>query len=186
MSNRSAICTSRCARPTTALLALFVASLLLHSPTSAQTAPGTNTTTEAARAEEPAPMASKTTAQIPSAPRGKSGGLTVAAFTGGAHTLDSPLTISQPGLGTQLVFRDVRFDGRSFEPPLYYGFRGGYFLRRRLSVGVEAEFIHLKIYSDPTGRVRATGTRRGARHAGSARHNHSALLDLTRRQPAAL
>ena len=63
----------------------------------------------------------------------------VAAFIGGARTLDSPLTISQPAAGTQLTFRDVRLDGWTFEPPLYYGFRGAYFFYRCPSVGIEAE-----------------------------------------------
>jgi len=89
------------------------------------------------------------------------GGWVVAAFTGGAATRDSRLSISQPALGNQLSFSGVRFDGRSFEPPLYYGLRGGYFLRRRPEVGFETEFIHLKVFSDPQQIVTASGTRGG-------------------------
>lgn len=55
----------------------------------------------------------------------------------------------------------MRFRSRSFDPPLYYGFRGGYFLPRLPSLGFEAEFIHLKVYSNPHQRVRASGSRRG-------------------------
>jgi hypothetical protein len=144
-----------------ALPTLLVASLLLCPSTNAQTSLRTAGTREVMHYERE-PAAESTTARTAPAPRGKSGGFVVAAFTGGASTLDSPLIISQPAAGTQLTFRDVRFDGRSFDPPLYYGLRGGYFLRRTPSVGVEAEFIHLKVYSDAEQRVRATGTLRGA------------------------
>lgn len=85
-----------------------------------------------------------------------------AAYVGGAHTAASSLTVSQPALSSNLTFEDVRFRSRSFDPPLYYGFRGGYFIRRMPSLGVEAEFIHLKVFSDPQQRVRVTGRRRGA------------------------
>ena len=90
------------------------------------------------------------------------GGWVVAAFLGGASTASSALRIAQPSRGTELTFRDVRFDGRSLDPPLYYGFRGGYFRAGRTSLGVEAEFIHLKVFSDPRQQVRAGGTLRGA------------------------
>ncbi|HEV2763724.1 MAG TPA: hypothetical protein VGV38_12155 [Pyrinomonadaceae bacterium] len=94
--------------------------------------------------------------------RGGRGGWVVAAYVGGARTGSSPLRISQPSLGNELTFEDVRFESRSFDPPLYYGLRGGYFLPRLPFLGVEAEFIHLKVYSDPTQRVRVSGLRGGA------------------------
>ena len=56
----------------------------------------------------------------------------------------------------------MRFDGRSLEPPLFYGLHGGYFFRRQTSVGVEAQFIHLKVYSNPARRVRTASVLRGA------------------------
>jgi len=85
----------------------------------------------------------------------------VAAYVGGAGTRPTTLTLSQPALGTRLDFERVRLDGRSFDPPLYYGLRGGYFFRRKRSVGAEAEFIHLKVFSDPAQRVAASGQLRG-------------------------
>jgi opacity protein-like surface antigen len=90
------------------------------------------------------------------------GGWVVAAFVGGARTGDSDLRVSQPALGNDLTFERVRFRSRSFDPPLYYGLRGGYFLPRLPSLGFEAEFIHLKVYSNPGQRVRVTGLRRGS------------------------
>ena len=91
-----------------------------------------------------------------------SGGWEAAAYIGGARTANSPLTISQPVLGNDLTFEDVQFQSRSFDPPLYYGFRGGYFISRRPAVGIEAEFIHLKVFSNPQQQVRVAGVRRGA------------------------
>jgi hypothetical protein len=101
-----------------------------------------------------------------SAADGEAGGWVVAAYLGGARTGDSPLSVSQPALGNDLTFEGVRLRSRSFDPPLYYGFRGGYFPRRAPSLGVEAEFIHLKVYSDPRQRVRVSGLRGGAALAG--------------------
>lgn len=86
----------------------------------------------------------------------------VAGYLGGAHTASSSLRISQPALGTNIEFDGVRYDGQSFDPPLYYGYRVGYFVPRISWLGVEAEFIHLKVFSDPQQRVQATGTHRGA------------------------
>lgn len=90
------------------------------------------------------------------------GGWVVAAYVGGASTSASDLSISQPALGNTLTFGRVRLRSRSFDPPLYYGLRAGYFLRRVPSFGVEAEFTHLKVFSDPGQRVRVAGLRRGA------------------------
>lgn len=88
------------------------------------------------------------------------GGWVVAAYTGGARTADSSLRVSQTALGTDLTFEGVRFRARSFDPPLYYGLRGGYFIPRMPFFGVEAEFIHLKVFSNPQQRLRVRGLRR--------------------------
>jgi opacity protein-like surface antigen len=90
------------------------------------------------------------------------GGWELAAYLGGARTADSDLTVSQPNPGTILTFHDLRLSSRSFDPPLYYGFRGGYFLRRKPFLGFEAEFIHLKVFADPQQVVRVTGVRQNA------------------------
>jgi hypothetical protein len=96
----------------------------------------------------------------PSASGTSRGEWTVAGYLGGARTGSSPLTISQPSLGNLLRFDAVHLEGRSLQGPLYYGFRGGYFLHR-LKLGLEAEFIHLKVYADTTRQVQASGIRLG-------------------------
>jgi len=87
----------------------------------------------------------------------------MAAYLGSAHTLAAPVAISQPILMTSLTFEGVRFEGRSFNPPLYYGGRGGYFMQSRPFLGIEAEFIHLKVYSNPVQQAHVTGVHKGAR-----------------------
>jgi len=139
----------------TKLIFLVITTLIFHATAAAQSL---------APADEGRPAAAEKSLALgkgQASPSPRRGGWVAAAYVGGAHTAASPLTISQPALRTELTFRDVRFESRSFDPPLYYGFRGGYFLRSRPSLGFEAEFIHLKVFSDPRQRVRADGLRRG-------------------------
>lgn len=82
-----------------------------------------------------------------------------AGFVGGAHTQDSFLSVRQPALGTILRFHPVAFSGKSFQGPLYYGGRGGYFFSRYL--GVEAEYIHLKVFARVDRPGMASGVDRG-------------------------
>ncbi len=80
----------------------------------------------------------------------------VAAFLGVAHTQNSNVRIRQPSLATDLSFRDVSYRGESFESPQYYGLRSGYFFSQHL--GIEAEFIHLKVFANLTRPVQMSGT----------------------------
>ncbi|MDQ4122140.1 MAG: outer membrane beta-barrel protein [Acidobacteriota bacterium] len=102
-------------------------------------------------------------------PTKQRGGFVVAAYLGAAKTAATDLNISQPALNTNLTFKDVRLSSRSFDPPLYYGLRAGYFFPQLPFLGIEAEFIHLKVYSNPQQRVRTAGTRRGAPVNGEIR-----------------
>jgi opacity protein-like surface antigen len=70
----------------------------------------------------------------------------VAAYAGGAATRTADVTLKQSGAGNGLVFEQAPFSGRSFESPIYYGYRAGFYFSRHL--GVEAEFIHLKVHAD--------------------------------------
>jgi lipid A oxidase len=73
-----------------------------------------------------------------------SGEVYLGIYTGAAATRDTTVTVEQQA--DRLVFPDVPFSGRSFEAPIYYGYRIGCFLGRRF--GLEAEFIHMKIHAD--------------------------------------
>lgn len=86
---------------------------------------------------------------------------TVAAYLGGAATRPSTLALAQPALGTDLTIDPVPFRGESFTPPVYYGYRIGY---DRLGVpwlGIEAEFVHLKVYARTDRAARVEGRWRG-------------------------
>jgi hypothetical protein len=88
------------------------------------------------------------------------GGWVISAYLGGARTASTDLIISQPAVVNNLTFEDITLRSRSFDPPLYYGFRGAYFFERKPFLGLEAEFIHLKVFSDPGQQVRVTGQHR--------------------------
>lgn len=87
---------------------------------------------------------------------------TVAAFLGAGATRPGSLRIEQPATGTALTLGPVEFRGESFTAPIYYGYRIGRRLPFARWVAAEAEFIHLKVFTDPDARVRATGVERGA------------------------
>jgi hypothetical protein len=71
----------------------------------------------------------------------------VAVYGGGARTSPSDLRIQQPSEGTDIVFPSVRFDGKSLESPVYYGYRVARSLPGSRRWYVEAEFIHAKVYA---------------------------------------
>lgn len=79
----------------------------------------------------------------------------LAVYVGGTSTRDTYLLLDQPALKNRLSFRGVSYQGGSFETPIYYGSRGGYFLGRHL--GLEAEFIHLKVFAKVERPVRVDG-----------------------------
>jgi lipid A oxidase len=81
-------------------------------------------------------------------------------YIGGAHTLNSGLMVRQPALATDVRFHDISYRGESFQPPLYYGVRGGYIFGRKW--GVEAEFTHLKVFANVDRTATVTGTLNGA------------------------
>ena len=79
----------------------------------------------------------------------------VAAYLGATHTQNSNVHIRQPVLANDLTFRDVSYRGESFHSPQYYGLRSGYFFARHL--GIEAEFIHLKVFANLDRPVQTNG-----------------------------
>ena len=84
---------------------------------------------------------------------------TAAAYIGSAHTQNSFLDVEQPALGTNIRFHDVAYQGESFQPPLYYGIRGGYWFRRYW--GAEVELTHLKIFARVDQPATVTGVLNG-------------------------
>jgi hypothetical protein len=81
---------------------------------------------------------------------------TAGASIGAAHTKNSSLFIRQHSLGTDVAFRDVAFEGQSLRSPQYYDLRVGNVFRSRW--GVEAEFVHLKVFTKVNQPALVTGT----------------------------
>ncbi len=84
----------------------------------------------------------------------------LAAYLGAAHTLTAPLSVVQPAIGTEIRFDRVAYEDRSFNPPVYYGYRLSYFPSPATPIGLEAEMIHLKVYTDTSRITFASGTHR--------------------------
>jgi opacity protein-like surface antigen len=66
----------------------------------------------------------------------------LAVYLGAAHTVSAPLSLPS----VQFVSADYR--GESWRLPFYDGYRVSYFPARRTAVGLEAELIHLKVYTN--------------------------------------
>lgn len=68
-----------------------------------------------------------------------------AVFLGASATSPTTLTLHRAGL-PDITWRDVPLAGRAFESPPYYGYRFGW-RPRHGPVAVEAELVHLKVYT---------------------------------------
>jgi hypothetical protein len=88
----------------------------------------------------------------------------IAAYMGKSITHAADVRVIQPP-ATDLVFRDVSFEGESFTPPLYYGFRVGYGIRHALAV--EGEFIHAKVIGQVNTVSEVRGTLAGVEQRGT-------------------
>jgi len=71
----------------------------------------------------------------------------VAAYMGANTTRPADVTVK--GDGYDLTFAKVDFDAQPFATPPYYGWRLGRFLSDTRRLGVELEFIHLKVIAHP-------------------------------------
>jgi hypothetical protein len=84
-----------------------------------------------------------------------------AAYGGAAVTGSSDVQIEKPESDTALRFDDTPFEGRSFDAPVYYGYRAGRMISARRGLFVAAEFIHAKAYATVT-QAYGSGVLRGA------------------------
>lgn len=92
----------------------------------------------------------------------------IAVYTGASRTSDSDLHVAQPGLGTDLVARDVRWSAKPFKPAPYYGLRATWFPTAESRWGASLDFTHYKAYAQ-TARVGGVqGTWMGGAVAGAA------------------
>ena len=68
-------------------------------------------------------------------------------YLGANKTMDADIKVK--GDGYDLTFEKVDFEARPFESPQYYGWRLGRFLNDTRRLGVELEFMHLKVIANP-------------------------------------
>lgn len=66
-------------------------------------------------------------------------------YFGANNTRPATVSIDQPPRSLALDFLDVEFEARSFAAPQYYGYRAGRYFGARRRVGLEFEFIHIKV-----------------------------------------
>jgi hypothetical protein len=92
----------------------------------------------------------------------------VAAYFGGTQTRPATITVSQPGVGTSVDFARVGFDGKPLQSPQYYGLRVGRLGGAR-RIGLEVEFIHLKVIAQTGNVYLATGQIAGVAVNGPVR-----------------
>lgn len=90
----------------------------------------------------------------------------IAGYFGSAATGRTYLALVQPASRTNVRFDSVDYQGLSFHLPPYYGYRAAYFVSNG-RFGVEGEVIHMKVYTQPSQVVAATGTIDGTPVAGS-------------------
>lgn len=79
-----------------------------------------------------------------------------ASFTGGNFTRDGTVVVDQPGLDRHLEFAGVPFKAEPLKSPLYYGGRLG-FLFAGGRLGIEGEFLHIKVTAETETTVHVTG-----------------------------
>jgi lipid A oxidase len=78
-------------------------------------------------------------------------------YVGKSFTQPSDLKIRQPSQQSDFTFSGVSFDDRSFENPLYYGGRGGYFFEAVPWFGLAIEFFHFKVFAETSDSRRIDG-----------------------------
>lgn len=85
----------------------------------------------------------------------------VIAYGGASLTADGNVRLEQSG-GTQLTFHGVSWAGESRQRPIYYGFRGTWWLPRSPRWGVSLDYTHVKAIARVHREVGVSGTRAGA------------------------
>lgn len=84
----------------------------------------------------------------------------LSGYAGFTETFRADVKLQRPG-GTDLTFQGVSWDGKSFASPIYYGFRGGYWLGELSRWGVSLEFIHAKLHAEREREVMIHGDLEG-------------------------
>jgi hypothetical protein len=88
------------------------------------------------------------------------------AYLGANYTERADVTIDVPPADLAVTFHDVQFNAHPFQSPQYYGGRFGWLFGHR-RFGIEAEFIHLKVYAETQHDYAASGRLAGLGPGGT-------------------
>lgn len=81
----------------------------------------------------------------------------IVGYFGGNTTKAADVLIDRLAANTSLTFHDVEFEAKPLSSPPYYGYRLGRLFGPDRRLGVELEFVHLKVISLTAGAYRITG-----------------------------
>jgi hypothetical protein len=82
----------------------------------------------------------------------------VSAFTGNAATASNRVRIASTSEQTDVTLDDIPYRDESSKSPVYYGARVMRQFHRAPWLGLEAEFVHVKVIADTQSDVRVLGT----------------------------
>ena len=85
-----------------------------------------------------------------------------AAYAGGNYTPAADVSIDAPAIDVVLTYQDVRFTGEPLASPQYYGYRIGRMVGETRRLGLEIEFIHLKVIADTSREYTVSGRAPGS------------------------
>ncbi len=85
--------------------------------------------------------------------------LSISGYAGKSFIDNSDLNLNQGN--TNLNYKDVSWEDKSFESPIFYGVRLGYWLKETPNIGFSVDFSHLKNYLIDDKSVAVSGTQDG-------------------------
>ncbi len=91
--------------------------------------------------------------------------INLALFAGKSMVDNGDLNLTQAG--TNMNFHDVSWEDKSFEEPIFYGARIGYWFNEAPNWGVSVDFSHLKNYLAYNETVAVDGIRNGVAVGGN-------------------
>jgi lipid A oxidase len=102
--------------------------------------------------------------------------VTLGVFAGQSFIDNGDLNLTQGD--TNLDYKDVSWDDRSFESPIFYGARVGYWFNDAPNWGLSIDFSHLKNYLNVNEVVKVEGIQNGVPLSGDVAINSTNLNDF--------
>jgi lipid A oxidase len=102
--------------------------------------------------------------------------VTLGVFAGKSFVDNGDLNMSQGN--TNLNYKDVSWDDKSFQSPIFYGARIGYWFNNAPNWGLSVDFSHLKNYLVDSETVAVNGVQNGSPLNGNLAINSTNLEDF--------